>query len=481
MEKEELSKRTIRSVVALTSRTIFLQTVSFGAFFLLGMFLSPSAIGVFITVSALMRIFSLFTDLGLGAALIQKKEDISHDDLKTTFTIQEILVVSVVIFGLLLTPIVTRLVSLDTNGVFLYQVLIVTLFISSLKTIPSILLERKLAFEIQVIPQIVEAIIFNCLVVVLAYKGLEVAAYSWSILLSSLVGLPIYYLVSPWKISLGVVKNRAKELLSYGLAYQAKNFLSVLKDDLLIVFLNTRLTPASIGYWGWAQRWSYSPFRLLVDSITKVTFPAYSRIQHDKILLRIGIEKSIFAVSLVLFPVLTMMGVLVREAVSLIPRYSKWEPALASFYLLAATAAISGISNILINALDATGRVKISLVMMLIWIVLTWLLTIVLVANFGFTGIAAASFLVALTIILTIYLVQRIVKFNLIGNILPAILGSILAGTIMVIFQINTPTSFLTLVTTATIGAIIYLLTIWLLARSKITTSIKTLISVYRK
>lgn len=481
MEPKELGHKTIRSVVALTSRTIFLQGISFVAFFLLGIFLSPQAIGVFIAVSALMRIFGLFTDLGLGAALVQKHGDLDDRDLKTTFTIQEILVVVIVGIGFLLTSKISHFARLDTEGSFLYQVLLVTLFLSSLKAIPSILLERKLAFELQVIPQIAEALVFNFLVVVLAYRGLGVAAYSWSILVSSLVGLPIYYLVSPWKISLGISLDRVRKLLSYGLAYQAKSFLSVFKDDLLTVFLNSLVGPAGIGYWGWAQRWSYSPFRLLVDSVTKVTFPAYSRIQHDRQLLRVGIEKSLFAVSATLFPVLTMMAILVSRLIYLLPRYAKWEPALISFYFLAAGAAVSGLSNILVNALDATGRVKITLGMMIVWIITTWTLTLTLVAKFGFTGIAMASFAVTLTIVLTIYLVKRVVKFNFLEFVWSAAVSSLVMGTAMIFISRLLTNSYWSLVVTGASGVIIYAALMYLLAREKIMADLRLVLRAYRR
>ena len=67
MQLDEVKNKTIRSVVALVGRTVFLQVTSLGGLFLLGIFfVTPSAIGIFIAVSALLRIFSLFTDVGLG-------------------------------------------------------------------------------------------------------------------------------------------------------------------------------------------------------------------------------------------------------------------------------------------------------------------------------------------------------------------------------------------------------------------------------
>ncbi len=481
MELEEVKNKAIRGIIALGGRTVFLQATNLIAFFLLGIFLSPGAVGIFIAVSALTRIFTLFTDVGLGAALIQKKESLDKDDLATTFTIQALLVGLVVVAGFFLTPFVSSFANLDKDGIFLYQVLLLTLFISSLKAVPSILLERKLAFEKQVIPQIVEALVFNILVVVLAYKGFGVASYSWAILSSALVGLPIYYLVSPWRVSLGISWPKTKQLLSYGLAYQGKNVLAVIKDDLLTFFLVRQVGTTGLGYWGWAQRWAYSPFRLIVDSVTKVTFPAYSRIQHEREVLKVGIERSLLAISFVLFPILTTIAFLIGPLIQVIPRYSKWEPALPSFYLLCAGAAISALSNVLVNTLDATGRVKTTLSLMLVWIVLTWGLTVSLVAKIGFSGIALASFLVTLTIFLTIYLVNRVVRFRFWGSIYKPAVGCLfMAVTLFLEAAILAP-GLGTLVVSGAVGGIIYLLVLFLIARQELLVNIRLVWRAYQK
>src|SRR3989344_2678851 len=481
MELEEVLNRTVKSVIALTSRSVVLLLIQAVAYSLLIAFLGAQEIGIFIVVSAILRVFTFFTDLGLGAALIQKKENLDQDDLRSAFTIQTALVLIIIAVAFALTPLVRSYANLDPAGVFLYQVLAFTLLISSLKMIPSILLERQLRFEKQIIPQIVEALVFNSLVVILAAKHFGVASYSWAILVSSLAGLPVYYLISPWRISLGLSKDVAKHLIRYGLPFQGKSVLAIIKDDLLVFFLSGIVGTAGIGYWGTAQKFAYYLFRLLVDTLTKVTFPAYSRIQLEKEALRIGIEKSLLAVSLLLFPVLTLIAVLAHNLVYLIPKYQKWEPSLPSLYFLCAGAAVSALSNILVNALDATGHVKTTLGLMVMWIVLTWVGTLVLVAKFGFTGIAMASFVVALTIILTIYLVKRVVNFRFLGSIFKPFLGSLLMGlSVFALIQVL-PISFPALLLEGIAGAIIYLGAMYLLARKELLADLRIVIKTFRK
>lgn len=477
----ELKNKSIRGVVALVGRAFFLQGVSLVAFFFIGIFLSPEAVGTFIVVSSLVRVGTIFSDLGLGAALIQKKEALDEDDLATVFTIQEAIVLFVVAVGFVLEHWVVGFLQLDRGGVFLYRVLLLTLVISSLKVIPSILMERGLAFERQIFPQIVESLVFNLVAVGLAWRGFGVTAYSWAVLLSALVGLPIYYLLAPFKVRLAVSRAKARRFLSYGLLFQGKSFLAVIKDDLLTFFLGGVVGATGIGYWGWAQRWAYGPFRLVVDSVTKVTFPAYSRLQDSRELLGRVVAKSLFAVSLVMFPVVAIMVVVFRQLVILFGQYSKWEPALVSFYFLGAASLVSALSNVLVNALDASGRVKTTLGLMVMWILSTWTVTLVLVTRFGFSGIAAASFLVSLTIVVTVKLVGRVAQFDFVGSVVKPAVAAGAGIFVMVLVLVGLPVNFLTLIAVPVIGGIIYLVVIRLWAGRELEELVSSFRGAYRE
>lgn len=481
MEEEDIKHRAVRSVIALTVRTIFLQLVSVVALFFLQIFLEVSDLGVFFIVTSVFQIFTLFTDVGLGAALIQKKEDPQSKDLGTVFLLQEILVILAIFLGVLATPLIRSYSHLNSDGLILYYVLLFTIFISSLKVIPSILLERKLAFEKQILPQIVEALVYNAVVVILAWKGFGIRSYSWGFFLASLAGLPLYYLLSPWKINLAFAKDRAKNLLSFGIFYQSKSFLAVIKDNLFTFVMSGLVGQTGIGYWGTAQRWAYFPYRFVVDSVTKVTFPAYSRAQDNVTMLRSGIERSLFTISFLLFPLYAVLTVNIKSLILLLPKYGKWEPAIISFYFLCSQAIIAALTNVLVNILDATGRVKTTLVLMVMWIILTWSLAFIFVAKLGFTGISVAQFLVSLTIIVVIFLVRRFVPFDFVTNVVRPLLATGLMVGLMFYFVQTLSVSYLSIVITSLSGGIIYLLAIWLLAKDQIKATLQLILKAYKR
>ena len=303
IEIENVAKRSIRGIVALVYRTFTIQIIGLVANFLLTVFLSPSIFGIFFVVSAAIAFLSYFSDIGLAAALIQKKEAITDEELRTTFTIQQILVVSVVIIAFFSSGFVKSFYRLDDQGILLFQALVVSFFLSSLKTIPSIILERNLRFEKLVVPQIVENLLFYVIAVVLAAKGFGVASFTFAVLARGISGAITIYIINPWRIGFGFQKETAKRLLSFGLPFQTNSVLALIKDDLLIVYLGRVLPLAQVGYIGFAQKWAFAPLRLIMDNVIRVTFPSFSRLQHDKNVLGKAVEKSIFAACFLIFPI----------------------------------------------------------------------------------------------------------------------------------------------------------------------------------
>jgi O-antigen/teichoic acid export membrane protein len=475
MNTEEIKNKTIRSIVALTGRQMLAQIMSLLTLIPLGALLPPAAVGTFVAVTAITPFFNFFVDLGLGAALIQKKEEPTPDDLKTVFTVQLLLVCFLILVGLLLTGFLRDFSHLSPDGVNLYRVLLFVLLVSSLKSIPSVLMERHIKFERQVVPSLVEQFIYSVVVVFLAFKGFGVAAYSWAFGLSALAGLPIYYYLSPWPVALGISPDSFRRLFSYGFLYQSKTFLSLIKDNLLTIFLSglPQIGTYGLGQIGWWQRWAYSPYNFVVASVTKVTFPTYARVQDDKEKLRAGIERSLFAVSLIMFPAAAAMIASAGKVVAMFPKYQSWAPGLPAFYFLCAAAAVSSLSGILVNILDSTGHVKTTSALMILWIILIWPLTIFLAGMLGFTGAAAASFLVSLTIFLTVYLVRRIVKFAFWSSFLGPLAAALVMGAVMVIIS----NLFLSLAA----GAIIYAGTIWLLAREMLLDNARVVLAAFKK
>ncbi len=477
---EVVAVKSIKGVFALFTRTFFIQVLSVVASFILTVYLSPANYGVFFIVSSIIVFLTYFQDIGLAAALIQKKEEVTVEELRTTFTLQQLLVGGLIIIALILSKPITSIYHLDTPGYMLFLALLFSFFITSLRTIPTIMMERKLDYKRLVIPEIAESLTYNIILIVMAVGGFGLATFTFAVLARCVVGLIATYVVQPWPIGISFHFNSIKRLFSFGVPYQANTFLALFKDNLITIYIGGILPAAQVGYIGFAEKWAYMPLRLVMDNVIRIAFPSMSRLQHDKPSLRTAIEKSLFLVSFFIFPIVVCIIHFAPFLVEFIPRYGKWQPALLALSFYALNTVFSSISTPLTNFLTAIGKVKITFYFMILWTVGIWVLTPLFIMKFGFNGVAAASFIVSTSSILVFVVARRYIEFSF----TKPVLRQFLAAIVMFIFIYLTRgmiTNFPTLIVNALLAAVVYVGFLILIAREELIKTFSFIIISIRK
>lgn len=473
----EVKRRVARSFVSLTGRQIALRAISFISInIILAKVLPVSTLGIFNIATSIITFFAFFSDIGLAASLIQKKGEVTRDDIRTTFTIQLMLVALLSIVIVLGAPFFGDLYQLDESGVFLIRILGLSFFLTSLKVVPSVLLERQLNFNPLVLVEIIETVVFNGLLIFLVMQGHGIWSFSIAALVRGVIGVVLIYSIAPVKIGLGIERQAAKGLLSFGVPFQINNLLALLKDRLVPLVIAGMIGAQGIGYVTWAQGLAFLPLEAM-NIVLRITFPAYSRLQHDTQALGRAIEKSLFVTSAVVYPLIFGIGALLPALVTYVVSV-KWEPAVLSFYLFAFSTFWAVLSTTFTNALNATGHIKTTLKLMIMWTVLTWVLTPLLVLNFGFTGVAGASFLISFTSIVTVVLFKRVVKVEVIRSIYLPVVSSSVMATVVYLFSILLVRDRLMLVLAIILGGLVYSGMMFLLGKDKISSEIKSLIKL---
>jgi O-antigen/teichoic acid export membrane protein len=193
-----------------------------------------------------------------------------------------------------------------------------------------------------------------------------------------------------------------------------------------------------------------------MDNVTKVTFPAYARLQGNHDELKRAIEKTLFFISFLTFPVVAGMAVTAPTLIHFIPRYSKWEAAILPLVLLCFNSALAAISTPLTNTLNAIGKVKINTYLMLMWTVLTWVLTPYLAFKYGYLGVAYATAIIALTSFIPVFIVHRLVGFSLYRALSSPTLAVLVMLPLSIFLSIVLPPSFTSLIVTIVASAIVY-------------------------
>jgi len=454
---DTVKSRAVKGVVVLTGRTFILSALSLVATGLLTVFLSPAEFGIFWIVSAVVNFLAYFSDIGLAAALIQKKETPTREDLRTTFTVQQILVVVLLVVIFLASPMLSRIYNLTAASKLLLYSLGISLFLSSLKTIPSTLLERKLEFGKLVLPQVLENLVYNVIAVVLAWKGFGITSFTIAILARGVVGLIAIYILQPWVPGFAFSRASLSGLLKFGLPYQANTFLATIKDDGMTAVLGGILGPAGVGFLGWAQKWGQAPLRFFMDHVIKVTFPAFARMQDAKEQLERSATRSLFFICFLVFPSLVGLLVLAPTLVAIIPRYGKWEPALIPLALIAVNTTFAAVTTQLTNLLNAIGKIKITFKLMMMWTALTWLLVPYLSLKVGINGAALGYALVGTSSVIAIAVARRFVKFSLFHSAVKPFISSLAMGAVLIFLKSFLSVSAISVVILIAVGIVVYM------------------------
>ena len=391
---------------ALFVRQILVKLIFFIGSIVLARILAPQVFGIYAIVNFIVTFFSTFGDVGIGAALIQKKGELGRDELSTTFWLQQILVWLVVVVVVIAAPLALKVYpTLPPVGVWLIRAMAVSFLLSSLKTIPAILMERNIDFKRIAWVDITENLAFQGVAISCAFMGFEVWSFILAAITRSFLGTVIIYALSPWRPSFHYRFESVKGLVRFGLPYQGNQLLNFIKDAVTPLFIGAYAGAAAVGYVNWARNFAFAPL-IISETFGRVAFPAFSKLQHDKELLARTVERSIRMMTLVLFPITSAMIALAPEIIHVVFT-DKWMPGINAYYLFCIAPVCVGIFLPMYSTILALGQSRILLVMTINLIMLEWGLGVPLVIRFGFTGVAMAQPVVTILFTYVYYRVLR--------------------------------------------------------------------------
>lgn len=467
MDIKILRKKIASGFLSLTFRKAILLSINYLTInIVLARLLPVSTIGVFNIANSVLAFFTFFSDIGLAAALIQKKE-IKPEDIRTTFTIQEILALLITVAIFFTAPILAKFYNLNDLGMWLIRALGASFFLVTLKVVPSVLLERDLKFQPLVFVEIIETVVFNGMLIILTFANFSTAAFAWAALLRSVTGVLVIYLIAPWKVSLSVSKDSLKSLLSFGLPFQANSILALLKDRLVPLVIAKMVGSLGVGYITWAQSLAFLSLEVM-NTMIRVTFPAFSRLQDDRENLKTTLEDSLFTTGVILYPMLFGLNAIAPSLIAQIVS-PKWQPALPLIYLFSIGAFWATLSSPFTNFLNAIGRINTTLKLMVMWTSLEWILSPILTLYFGYLGVGIASAIISITSIIPLLIIKRLIKIDVIKNIWQPILASSLMALLALFLSKNFINNYLTLLIVILVSAIFYCTLILILAKTRLT------------
>jgi PST family polysaccharide transporter len=461
-----------------TARAVFWNYASFGlgkflvfiTTAILARLLSPDDFGLVALATLAVNYLSVLKDLGLGDALIQRREDV-EEAANTVFTLNLILGVVLTLASVAIAPLAAAYFR-QPLVIPLLRALGLTFAINALGSVHIVMLQRQLDFRRKLIPDIGRSIVKGVVSIGCALAGMG----AWALVIGQLAGVVIGVLIAwavyPWRPRLMINSKLAFGLLKFGMSLIIIQVFTVIEDNLDYLIIGRRFGEAPLGIYTLAYRLPEMLVISLLWVMASVIFPAYSTVQDQPDILRRGFLATIRFTEILAVPI--CLGLfLAADPIVRVVFGPQWLEAIPVLRVLAIFALFTSIGFNVGDVYKAVGRPDI-LVKLSIAYLATLTPALIFGANFGLVGVAFGHLTVSfIYMFVRIAVATRFVKVNLwdiLGELKPSLLGGLALSALVI------PSLYLTaglaplwqLLIIVTAGAVGYLSVLWFIERDSL-------------
>ena len=355
--------------------------------------LFPKDYGLFGVVSYITGLGMFLSDVGLASALVRQETKPTRNEAFTVFLTQQVITGIIVAIVIGTAPLLIHLYALSPSARTLLYAMGFGLFLSSLRVVPMMALERDLQFPVIARCELLENLVQTSSTIAFAYLGWGVWALAGGGLLRGVVGLVLVWAASPWRpagqFELAIVKRLAK----FGFAFQLNAIIPTLLGGWMPLVVGRILGVAAVGLVGWAANLASVPM-MLSGVLNRVAFPAYSRLQSDPEALGRYLGSSIRRISAVFSIVIPLVVIVCPVAIPAL-FHARWVPAIPLVQWFSLECIVAILTGLLASTQNAGGRSAERLGVTLIVGSLRWGLGYLAVRHFGLLGIGPTMFVIS--------------------------------------------------------------------------------------
>ncbi len=242
--------------------------------------LAPATFGLMAMAMVVLRFFSYFSQMGMGAALVQK-EKLDPQDIRCALGLTWLVCLAVILLIVATAPLVGWFFHND-QVVPLVRVLSLNLLLLGLGAVPMALLRRALRFrEVALVETISYVSGYGLVGVGAALAGAGI----WS-LVAATFGQSLIVLIGAYAFTRHPLRpslrgDRAR-LLDYGTRHSLISFLEFLSANLDSAIIGRFLGEGALGLYNRALLLTNLPIERMAGIISRVLFPILSGVQQDR-------------------------------------------------------------------------------------------------------------------------------------------------------------------------------------------------------
>jgi PST family polysaccharide transporter len=320
--------------------------------------LAPSDFGLAAIALVYIGVTGIFTDLALGAALVQRRV-VTEEDRSTAFWTTLGVGTLLTLLGVALSPLIADALSAP-NARPLIAATSSMVFLSSLGLTQTAILTRELRFRSLELRNFVGTIFGAAVALPVALAGFGAWAIVSQALASTAISSLLVWRLSPWRPKLVYSTESFRSLGSFGgktVVAQFLGFLSLYADNILIArFLGT----TALGIYSMAYNVMFVPVMRVAQPIQDVVFAGFAKLQAEPERLRDAWLRGTVLVSSLNAAAFLGMVVVAPDFV-LVVLGAKWAPAVRVLQLLSLAGVAQAFMTLNWSTMQAIGRAGTSL------------------------------------------------------------------------------------------------------------------------
>ena len=348
--------------------------------------LTPDDYGLAALVLVFSSLIYIFSDLSLGAALVQRKT-LTERDRSTVFWVSVAAGAVCTVVGIAVAGLVADFYR-EPAVQPLFIAVSFSFLIVSLGVTQEALLTRAMNFRALELRQMAAALIGAVVAIVIAARG----GGAWAIIVQQLVVVAVatvlMWVVSPWRPHLVFSRASVRDLGSFGgnvFGTRMVFYLNRNADNLLI---GRFLGPAALGAYSLAYNVILLPFSQIAGPLEQLLYPAFSRLQDEASRLREAFLRVNRLVCTINMPLLLGLAVLADQFVPVVLG-DQWRSAIPVIQILALVGIAQSLQALNGSILQARDRTDWLLRYSLVFTAVT-VVAFIIGVPFGIVGVAAS-------------------------------------------------------------------------------------------
>jgi len=384
MPEKSLRRRLVEGVFWLTAVKVFSQVISWIITIYVIRILSPDDYGLMAMAGVYFSFILLFNEVGLGAAIVQKK-DLNQEDRSNIAW--AVLSLNLVLYALsfVAAPLVAAFYN-EPRVTEVIRAISIIFVVRGFGMVPSSMMAREMIFSRPSLAELIANISAALATLWLAMEGFGVWSLVYGMILSEIVRNILYFLFYPWKPEFSFSFSNVKDLLHFGSKVAVARLVWYLYANMDLLIAGKILGKTQLGYYAIAVQFAFMPLDKMGSTISQVSFPAFSKVQDDPALLRRYFLKMVNLIAFASFP--ACWGIfLVAESVVPLLLSAKWLPAILPMQILSVVTAFRAIHLVNSPLEMAVGRPEITIRNFAI-IVSVMAVSLLIGSSYGLDGLA---------------------------------------------------------------------------------------------